>query len=261
MATKDLIKANLIALGFTNPSASALYNKIADAISPVIDTTLNELSNTQQSILNIISNQRYGKAGYYTSKALAFQFGYSLSQDPITLDYIYAVIDATAQIITQAAFVNITSGNSAQLFLKVATTDTQGNTVALTSTQLAAFNNYFVNFQIPGLPVTVISNSANILYFNAAASYYSTYDLPTLQANLTTALSNYKKTFTSNNFNGVFFAGDLQDYVKANVPGIRDFYINNTLIDSVAFAGSTPLNSGYFNYVLNILNNIIYVPV
>jgi hypothetical protein len=104
----------------------------------------------------------------------------------------------------------------------------------------------------------VISASPNILDFLATATYYATYDLTTLTTNLQNALITFRNAFA---FNGQFFAGDLQDYIKTNVPGIRDFFIYNTLIDSVPFSGSKSLSSGYFDYTSTINAQITYNPI
>lgn len=255
MATQDQITANLILMGFDNPSQAAIYNKIAEACGLVIDSTLTEIINSETEIFNIINTQRYGKSGYYTGKALAFQNGDNLIIDPVKFDYIYATIDTTKQIVKQAAFEDISS----QLFLKIAALNTiTGLLEPLTVAQYNAFVNYFTVFEIPGLPVTIINTPGNILYFNATATYFATYDLPTLQTNLLNALNNFRNSFT---FNGTFYDGDLEQYIKTNVPGIRDFFINNTLIDGAPFSGSISLASGYFNYINNIQNNIAYTPV
>lgn len=259
MATADTIKANLISLGFDNPSDTALYNKIAEAIGIPIDNTITEFTNSENNILNIINTQRYGKSGYYTAKALAFQFGDDLIIDPVTLENVYAVLDTSKQIINQAAFEEFMSGNASELFLKVATLDAvSGLLIPLTTPQFDAFSDYFVNFEIPGLPVTIVSNPANILTFQAAATYFATYNLTTLQSNLQTALTNFQKTFP---FNGELFSGDLQDYIKQNVPGMRDFFVFNTTIDTAPFSGSINLAAGYFNYITNIVNNIVYTAI
>ena len=56
-------------------------------------------------------------------------------------------------------------------------------------------------------------------------------------------------------FNGTFYVTDLADYIKTNVPGVRDFYIGQTQIDSVPFTGNTILTAGYFNYnTSNVIN-------
>lgn len=258
-ATTDQIQANLIAMGFDNPSALALYNKIAEGIGLVIDNTITEMANSENNILVIISTQRYGKSGYYTAIALAFQYGDDLAINPVTLELFYPVIDPAAKIVNQAAFEEIISGSSSLLFLKIATLNTLTNQLqALSPDQLAAFENYFVNFELPGLVVTIISADPNQLGFQSTATVFATYDLSTLKTNLSNALIAFRNSFE---FDGEFFAGDLQDYIKANVPGMRDFYIYNTIIDTTPFQGSKSLSSGYFDYVANILDLITYVPI
>lgn len=257
--TQEQIKINLTALGFDNQSSTAIYNKIAEAVGVTVDETVTEISNTEQSILDIINTQRYGKSGYYTSNALAFQYGDNLIIDPITFDYVYAVIDPTKQIINQAAFQEIKAGNSSQLFLKIATIDPiTGQLIALSAPQLSAFKSYFQVFEIPGIPISIISAAGNVINFLSTCTYFSTYDLPTLQTNLVNALTAFKNSFE---FNGEFFDGDLETYIKANVPGVRDFYIFNTSIDGTPFGGSQSLPSGYFNYDSSVVPNIVYTSV
>ena len=252
--TTDEISANLIELGFTNTSALALYNKIAQSIGIVIDNTITEMANSEANILADITSKNYGKAGYYTAAALAFQLGYNLSQDAYG-NPVYTVIDTTAQIISQAAFENL-NGN---LFLKVATLNAgTGLLQALTNAELIAFQNYFVSFEIPGLPVTIISLPPNILNFTAAATVYATYDFTLLQANLLAALTAFQNSFA---FDGIFYTDDLSSYLKTNVPGIRDFYISNTTIDGASFSGSIGLQAGYFDFMTNIIANINFTTI
>ena len=255
MTTYNQIIANLTALGFDNSSISALFKKIAEAVSIPVDNTLTEIANSQSIINSIITNQRFGNSGYYTSAALAFQYGDNLIIDPVTLNNVYAVIDPTKQIIKQAAFENL----DGDLFLKIATQDpTTLQLEQLTSTQLTAFNSYFVTFEIPGIPLTIVAAAANVLNLSAVVTYYSTYDLNTLKTNIANAMTAFKSIFP---FNGEFFNGDLQDYIKQNVPGIRDFFISNTFIDGVSFVGSASLTSGYFNFISSVLDQLSYVAI
>jgi hypothetical protein len=268
MTTAEKIQANLVALGFTNTSATAIYNKIAQAVGQIVDNTVSEITNSETTITNLlISQYGYGKPLYYTAAALMFQYGDNLivnmSINPVTgapfLNYVYAEVDTTKQIITQAAFEAVDSGPTVQLFLKVATTDSvSGLLVPLSNPQYTAFVNYFLNFQVAGLPVSVINAAANILDFTSVCTYFSTYDLPTLQANIATALNSFQKAFQ---FNGEFYSGDLESYIKTNVPGVRDFFISNTTLDGIPFNGSQSLLSGYFNYNTNVPSEVTYNPV
>lgn len=254
MSAIDQIFANLNALGYTNTSGAAIYNKIAQAIGIPIDNTIQEMTNSENNILNTINTQRYGKSGYYTKYALAFQYGDNLIIDPTTLEYIYAVIDPAKQIVSQAAFEELSS----ILFLKIATANAlTGDLEALTTLELAAFRDYILNFEIPGLPLNVISANANILSFQANITYYKTYNLTTLQANVTAAMAAFRRTFQ---FNGEFFTGDLEAYLKTNVPGVRDVYLYNTSIDGLPFGGAQALTAGYFNYVTGIGALLNYLP-
>jgi hypothetical protein len=260
-ATSDQIAANLVAMGFDNPSQTALYNKIAQAVGILIDNTIQEFANSENNILNTITTQRYGKSGYYTAAALAFQYGDDLTVDPTTGNPVYATINPLNQIISQAAFEELISGNSSQLFIKVATTDpVSGNLEALSAPQLAAFIDYFVNFEIPGIPISIISLAPNVLNFLGIVTYYATYDQSELETNITAALTAFRQTFA---FNGEFFAGDINDYMKQNVPGIRDFYSYDFTIDGTPFAGSQTLSAGYFNYLFDVtaLPNLTYTAI
>lgn len=253
-SSKDTILNNWAAVGLTwdNPSQAAMAELLAQGIGDLADIILTEIDNTKKSITSVIVNQRFGDAGYYTSAALAFQFGDDLVPIPPLLNPGYVLIDASKQIIKQAAFQN----NNGDLSLKVATADAlTGILQQLSSDQLNSFKSYFVNFQIPGLPVTVISLPANIFSFNSICTYSAGYNLTALQANIKAALAAFAGTFP---FNGVLYVDQLGDYIKANVPGVIDFYLTNTTIDGSSFVGTSLLTAGYFNYVNNITDLITY---
>lgn len=227
-------------------SVAGMINKMAEAIAQAIDNTLTELSNTETTITEIINNKNFGHSEYYTDAALAYQEGVDLSIDSITLKPYYATTDTSLQIITQAAFEQSVSGNSITLILKIAYTDPDTGLLAkLPTAKKTAFDSYFNNFEIPGLPVTKISDDPNILAFDAEVTYDTNYDYTTLQSNVESALLTFRDSFT---FNGVFRNYNLENYLVTNVPGVTAVYLYNTLIDSVSFAGSTKLSSGYFNY-------------
>jgi hypothetical protein len=232
---------------YNNPSAIAIYKKIADALAPIIDSTIAEGQNTEAIIQDVINNQRYGKSGYYTSKALAFQYGSALTQDPITFDTIYSVVapvgDASL-IIKQAAF-ELSGSNS--LVLKVAKLS-GGILVKLASAEKTDFDSYFLNFEIPGLPVTKISIDANIINLTPSIIYDSNYDITNLIAAVGTAIITFQTTFP---FNGYFYKNGiygLENYLIANVSGLIDVSLSNLSMDSSSFATYVKLPAGYFNW-------------
>lgn len=252
MSSSDTIISNLEALDFDNPSDVATFLLMAQGVGDFIDVILLEFTNTQNSMLNVINTQRYGKSGYYQSVALAYQDGDDLVPSVGTLDPTYAVIDSSKQIVKQAAFEN----NEGSLSLKVAAQNgVSGLLQPLTSAQLSDFNAYFVNFEIPGVPVTIVSLAPNIFNFNALCTFNAGYNFANLQSNIQVALNTFVSTFP---FNGVLYADQLSDYVKATVPGVIDFYLVTTQIDGVPFVGNTILTAGYFNYASNILSQISY---
>ena len=246
MTTYDTIISNIQAsMSLTSKSVTAFYAKLAEAVAQVVDVVLSEITNTVTIITNIVSQQGYGKPLYYINHAKAYQVGDDLLTDQYG-NYYYGTINSAKQIITQAAFTEVIIGLTASLVIKVATTDTgTGLLIPLTSGQLADFKSYMSNFEIPGLPLTIVSDTGNSLAFNAAITYEKTYNLATIQANVATALLKFQSTFT---FNGIFYNYALESYLVQNVPGVTDVYLSGTTIDSVSFAGQTPLTAGYFNY-------------
>ena len=269
MATSaETILANLQALGFTNVSVTSIEGIIAIAIGQVDDIIILEIQNSESTISNLlIGSQGYGKSAYYTDQALLFQYGDDLvintAINPVTgLPYenlIYPVLDTTKQIIKQAAFQASVSGGSLVLFLKVATDIVSGTGLsALSNVQLAAFQSYMLNFEIVGIPLNIISLPGDLLFFTSVATYISSFDLPTLQTNLTAALNSFLTGFQ---FNGEFYVTDLQQYIMANVPGMRSFFVNNTELNGVGFIDFINLNSGYFNYDPVVFSSIVFNPV
>lgn len=253
MTTYQTIIANIQASmpQLNSKSVAAMFTKLAEAIAQVLDTNIAEQANTQTIITDIVSQQSYGHTKYYTDAALAYQDGDNLSVDTFG-NFYYATIDVTKKIITQAAFIENTVGTTVNLVLKVATTDsTTGLLTALTPTQLADFTSYFNNFEILGLPVTIVSITGNTLAFNANIVYNKTFNLSTIQSNVAAALLNFQKLYP---FNGIFHNYDLESYLVNNVPGITSVYLSNTTIDSVIFAGETALLAGYFNFGSTSIN-------
>ena len=238
------IKASMPELN--SGSVAAIINKIAEAVGQAIDNTLTELNNTYTLITNIIVNKNFGHTQYYTDYALMYQEGVDLIIDSVTKKLYYATIDTNKQIIKQAAFEEVVTGNSASLVLKVAYTDPDTGLLAkLPTDKKTAFDSYFSNFEIPGLPVAKISNDPNILTFDALITYDKNFDLTTIQNNWATALISLRDTFQ---FNGVFYNYYFENYIVTNIPGVLSVYLSNTKIDTVAFNGSTKLSAGYFNY-------------
>lgn len=255
MSYISTILTQLQTLGFANPANNSIFYQIAQGLGQTLDNVITEFTNTQNSILTTINTQRYGKPGYYVGVALAFQDGYDLTPAPAPdLDPTYVTIDTTAQIIKQAAFLSASDGT---LSLKIAGQNSvSGSLIQLTAQQQSDFAAYFVNFEIPGLPVDIVCLPANIFSFFAICTYNAGYNLSNLQANLTSALIAFQTNFNTGNFDGTLFSDALSSYIEQNVPGINDFFVYNTTVDGAAFTGFTTLTAGYFNYLAIILSTI-----
>ena len=109
MITYDQIKANLAAIctEVNTTSLTNILNKIAKSFSDIIDLFNTEIESTKTTLINDASNLVYGRPGYYTGKALAYQDGDSLVENPSTGAFEYAVIDPDKQIVKKAAFDNL----------------------------------------------------------------------------------------------------------------------------------------------------------
>jgi len=225
-------------------SIASTVNKMAEAIAQAIDNTLTEITNSETIITDIITNKNFGHPQYYTDAALAYQTGVNLSIDPTTLRPYYATTTANLQIVKQAAFQEVVSGTAITLVLKVAKV-VSGSLAPLDSTEYSNFQSYMLNFEIPGLPLTIISGIPNSFAFTALITYNINYDFTTLQANIATALTTFATTFT---FNGILDIYKFENYLVTNVAGVNSVYVSGTTIDTVSFSGSTALANGYFNY-------------
>ena len=239
--------------GITNPSVTAIFKKIGEALSIPIDNTISELTNTENIINANISANNYGKTGYYVSAALAYEDGVSMVIDPITGNFIYNPVDTSKQTISQAAF------DEVNLALKVAYIDPSTQELApLPSAMLTRFKNYFRQagnggMEIPGIPISIVSLSPNVFNANFFITYYGAYSLTNIQTDVIAAVQAFKTSFA---YNGILYIGDLIAYIKANVSGIRDVDLTDTQIDSVAFVGNTQLTAGYFIYDASILSSL-----
>ena len=239
----------------SNTSVTAIFKKLVSALSIIIDNTLSELTNTENIINANISANNYGKAGYYIGAALYYEDGVNMVTDSVTGNRVYSPVDVSKQTISQAAF------DEGTMTLKIAYIDPgTGLLSPLPGAMLTRFTNYFNSsdystslnggFTIPGLPINIVSLAANV--FNSSQfiiTYSGGYNLTNIQTAVTAAMTAFMNTFP---YNGQLFCGDLSDYIKQQVPGVRDVNIILPTIDGVAFVGNTSLTSGFFNYSISL---------
>ena len=118
----------------TNSSNASIFHRIVEAFAQALNTISLNISNSETVIENSARTLRVAGRQYYVDKSLAFQFGDNLVLiDQTNFQYGYAQIDASKQIIKQAAI--YTTGNGAVINLNVCTQDDTGN-IILTTAQL-----------------------------------------------------------------------------------------------------------------------------
>jgi hypothetical protein len=262
MSRLNEIIANIQTLlpGLNNNSQSALWRKMAEAFGYTVDIIDAEIANSGIVIDEAIRGDRYGKSGYYEEKAKAFQLGYNLTQNQQTYDYYYEVVDDAAKIVKQAAFSVVTEISTPELVLKVAKFNTTTNKLEkLNTSEKQAFDDYFLNFEIPGLPVTKITADANIFKFSCKVTYLSSYYADALKTEVSNAFTSFLTSFP---FNGKLYLNDLETYIKEQVQGVRNVYISSTTITidgiDTPFSEVADLESGYFDYFAASLAGVVY---
>lgn len=241
----------------TNTSAASVYQRMVVAFSSVVNTVLTEIKNTASLIEEYIEQNRFGSSQYYIKAARAFQYGDSLQFDEYYKPY-YAQIDTSKQIVAQAALDILEStikiGGQDYLIqtltLKVARRDEFGQLAKLNSNQLQAFQVYMQNFLVPGIPISIKSLDANTIKFSSMVCTYSPeFDLSTIQSEVQAAMIAFRD---QSSFNGTFYTNHLEQYVRSNVVGVIDFWLDGAQIkiddEWQSFDQKVVMPAGYFNY-------------
>lgn len=139
--TANQIKAYLAnILPNLNSSASAIWTRFVDVFSTIIDILTGEIGRSNTIIETAARSLRVMGQQYYIDKALAYQEGDDLVVvNDETLAMGYAETDTSKQIIKQ---VYTSVPDNGEIYLKVATTDSDNNLIPLTTQQLDAFKGY-----------------------------------------------------------------------------------------------------------------------
>lgn len=112
----------------------------------------------------IAAKSRYGTLPWYAAVAKEFQYGDALTQ--VNLEYVYAVIDPTKQIVAVAA----ANEGSGKVNIKIARLNA-GVLAPLTSPQLSAFTSYINLKKAAGSTVQVINNNPDELRLYLAVNF------------------------------------------------------------------------------------------
>lgn len=126
-----------------------------------VDVLLDVAILTMQAIA---AKSRYGTLPWYAAVAKEFQYGDALTQ--VNLEYVYAVIDPTKQIVAVSA---ANEGNG-KVNIKIARLNA-GVLAPLTSPQLSAFTTYINLKKAAGSTVQVINNNPDELRLYLAVNF------------------------------------------------------------------------------------------
>lgn len=242
----------------TNTSAASIWRRMVAVFSSVIDIVQREMARSQERTEYAARNLRTMGKQYYVDIAFAYQDGDPIVVvDPETMREGYAVIDAAKQIIKQVA---ISTPQSGQIYVKVATIGADGNLTALNDTQLTAFQAYMAHFTPIGMELTVFSALPDV--FNAGhlyIRYNAEYSLTAIQTALRRVLMQFQTTF---NADVPLYINDIEAAIKT-IPGIRDVWFvgaTATYTDAEGehiiepINGVLELSAGYFNFNPDIYN-------
>jgi hypothetical protein len=207
--TNALTKPALNGLNFATPSAASEFMSHIDITAHAIHET-EVIQDTKIADLSVrIAAQEPGTLQWYQLRCLEFQLGDAL------VDTNYAIIDPVKQIITRASVLQEDNGTLTVKLAKGAV----GEEVALSSTELQQFTNYFEKIKYAGTIASIISLNADELKLTGEIWYDGLLNVADVQAGVQAALEEFLAT-------GIGFSGDL--YVNKiidvlqNVTGVID---------------------------------------
>ncbi len=240
---------NAVLSGLNSNSQTAEFRQWEAVIGSVMYVFDQARLQDQTDINTIIeANRGVGTAKWYVQRALEFQWSSTASYSLIVDDDGYArypVVVLQDRIIKQAA---ATTDQDGKLILKVATTNSQGELIPLTTEQLQDFKNYISSLALPGQPIQYVNQAADILTVVADVYYSSTSNSTGLHDALMEALRQFS---LDTEFNGRVYLSAIVDALQS-VPGIIDVYINSaTLTDAdniiTHIERVSTAKAGYFN--------------
>lgn len=193
----------------THISTASIETVLITIIATLVAAIENMFEWHKSEIDNVISNERYGHAGWYKNRALEFQFGSDVGEDGA-----YSVVNEDQRVVKYAYVEenNISTG----VVIKIAGTN-NGNLCPLTPAQYNAFVSYINKIKPAGIPIAVINEQPDILAL-ALKIYYN----PLLMSGdgrlvdggekpVETAIKRY---LNSIEFNGAFIKMKLIDEIQ-----------------------------------------------
>ena len=217
-----------------------------------------------------IRNQKSGRASWYRTMALRFQYGFDLLLDQDYFDNSNATeAQIEASKIIKYAAVN-ESEDESRVIIKIAG-ETDNELAPITQEQRESFDYYLDEFRYAGVQTTVINYLPDLLYLNLQiqrdALVLDSNGMSILNGNypVNEAIEAYMKLLP---FDGEFVVFDFLTYIKNNAEGVIiptviniESAVIDPLIDDYGDPVSIPIKtiaeSGYFK--VENFDNITYV--
>ena len=251
-------KGNFASLNnLSSQSLTAVWKRWAAIVATIIYYFETQIDLFRTEIAEITEKSVVGRADWYVQKAKEFQFGDDLQ----VIDGVvrYEITDLNKRIIKRAAYAKDISNNT---LIKVATTEPNGNIIALNTAQMQAFTDYMNNLMFAGSYISLQSNNTDYIKLVVTIYYNPLVFADTVKNNIVLAVKNYLASLP---FDGVVKRNAIIDSMQA-VAGVEDVEI--TVLEVRTNTGTfvamgrtyTPV-AGYIEIdsAFDLLNNITLI--
>lgn len=210
----DELNAEPLLSGLNSPSSTALYNLWVDIWAFITWLVVSNWVRYEAKIKEAGRAAIPHNVFWYAQRAKEFQLGDLLDATDGSVGY--PVIDETKKIV-KAASIKEADG---RVIIKVAKL-VGLNLVALSPTELLAFQGYINAIKDAGVITQIISQNSDLLKCQLQLFYDPIIPLPTVQANVEAAINAFLKAIP---FDGILRRNDLIAAIRA-VEGVRDVKI------------------------------------
>jgi len=237
------VQADPTLSGLTSISAVAFWRLITRVVAEAV-LTEEQLNDVLRAELEQIAREAVpGTADWLQKRVLEFQYDASSPQVTQVIDgkVTYPVIDELLRIVTRAAVKEQSNG---RVLVKAAKDDGGGGIIPLTALELTALEGYLSRIGFVGIPIDTSSlNADRVNIISGEVYYFKQYNPALVKANIITALEEYLKNISVNNFNGVVVRSEFIDTIQA-VEGVSGLNSQFFFISSRKF--TEPLNTNPF---------------
>jgi len=245
----NVIQAEIIAAvqadpnltGLTSPSAVALWRLWTRIIAASLETEeqLNDLFRLE--LEQLAREAVPGTADWLQKRVLEFQYDALNPQIVTVIDgkATYSTVDPLLRIVTRVA---VKEQSNLRVLVKAAKDDGAGGLDPLTNPELIALTGYLDAIGFVGIPIDTISRPADRVRLASLEVFYlRQHDATVVQAAVISAIDEYLKNLSVDNFDGVLVRTDFIDAIQA-VDGVVT--LNDNGLNPIVRPFSTPAPGG-----------------